>query len=139
MSPNKSTTKRKADTAAPQEEHSQDSLNELVIDQLKAILKDLKLPVGGKKQVLIDRILTGEVVEAPIKVAKVLPAGGGSNVGLDDPEASGIAKQTQKKYTTRGSPPYSGAECAGMKVRGNDGEIYISTPNKNEVYAWKKV
>lgn len=35
-------------------------------------------------------------------------------------------KETQKKYTTRPSPPYSAVACPGMTLVGNDGQLYMS-------------
>ena len=40
--------------------YNQDSLEEKTIVQLKVILKELGLPISGKKQILIDRILDYE-------------------------------------------------------------------------------
>lgn len=48
------------------------------------------------------------------------------------------SKQTTKKYTTRKSPPYKAQECRGKVKEGNDGNLYISKPNKNDVYRWVK-
>ena len=47
--------------------------------------------------------------------------------------------KTQKKYTNRKSPPYPANEYCNKKRKGNDGLMYISRPNKNNVCSWKKV
>jgi len=44
--------------------------------------------------------------------------------------------QTQKKYTSRKSPPYPANECCGEVKMGNDGKGYISLGNKNGVCRW---
>jgi len=48
--------------------------------------------------------------------------------------------KTLKKYKNRKSPPYpaNGANC-GKKMIGNDGNMYISTQNKNYTCTWKKM
>ena len=51
--------------------------------------------------------------------------------------ATGCVKQTQKKYLERPSPPYSAADCCGMKMQGNDGKLYTSVANAKGVCAWK--
>lgn len=43
-----------------------------------------------------------------------------------------------KKYKTRKSPPYPANENCGKIMKGNDGNMYISKPNKNNVCSWKK-
>ncbi len=47
--------------------------------------------------------------------------------------------KTLKKYKNRKSPPYPANENCNKKMKGNDGEMYISKPNKNDVCSWKKV
>ena len=46
--------------------------------------------------------------------------------------------KTLKKYKDRKSPPYPANENCNKKKKGNDGLMYISTPNKNGVCSWKK-
>ena len=46
--------------------------------------------------------------------------------------------KTLKKYKNRKSPPYPANENCNKKMKGNDGNMYISTPNKNNVCSWKK-
>jgi hypothetical protein len=41
------------------------------------------------------------------------------------------------KYTTRKSPPYPASDYRGLIMKGNDGNPYISIPNKNGVCRWK--
>jgi len=47
-------------------------------------------------------------------------------------------KKTQNKYITRKSPAYSAGDCKAMKKKGNDGNYYTSSPDKNGVYKWVK-
>jgi hypothetical protein len=47
--------------------------------------------------------------------------------------------KTLKKYKNRKSPPYPANENCNKKMVGNDGNMYISKPNKNNVCSWKKV
>ncbi len=50
----------------------------------------------------------------------------------------GCVKQTTRsKYLKRDSPPYPANECCDMTLKGNDGLMYKSTPNKNGVCTWK--
>jgi hypothetical protein len=43
-----------------------------------------------------------------------------------------------KKYKTRKSPPFSANKNCGKSMEGNDGNIYVSKPNKNGVCKWIK-
>ena len=45
----------------------------------------------------------------------------------------------EKDRSNRPSPPISAAENPGATEFGNDGLQYVSTANKNGVFAWKKV
>jgi hypothetical protein len=47
-------------------------------------------------------------------------------------------RKTSKKYITRNSPPYSANKCCNETKKGNDGNIYISKPNKNNICKWIK-
>jgi hypothetical protein len=47
--------------------------------------------------------------------------------------------KTLKKYKTRKSPPYPAGINCNKKMRGNDGNMYISTQNKNDICTWKKI
>lgn len=47
-------------------------------------------------------------------------------------------KQISKKYTKRKSPPYPANKCKNKTLRGNDGLMYVSKPNKNKVFRWVK-
>jgi hypothetical protein len=47
--------------------------------------------------------------------------------------------KTLKKYLTRDSPPYPANDYCGKKMKGNDGLMYVSTPDKNGVCKWMKV
>jgi hypothetical protein len=47
--------------------------------------------------------------------------------------------KTLKKYKKCKSPPYPANENSGKKMKGNDGNMYESKPNKNNVCSWKKI
>ena len=47
--------------------------------------------------------------------------------------------KTLKKYLTRDSPPYPANDYCGKKMKGNDGLMYVSSPDKNGVCKWMKV
>jgi hypothetical protein len=44
---------------------------------------------------------------------------------------------TDAKYQTRPSPPYHAQHCKGLQKTGNDGQNYMSSPNKKGIYTWK--
>jgi hypothetical protein len=54
------------------------------------------------------------------------------------PHKTTCTKKTQSKYITRKSPAYSASDCKAMKKKGNDGNYYISSPDKNGTYKWVK-
>ena len=45
-------------------------------------------------------------------------------------------KSTLKKYEKRPSPPFPANDCQGQKKKGNNGKMYQSVPDKNNVYKW---
>lgn len=45
-------------------------------------------------------------------------------------------KMTTDKYIFRNSPPYPANKCKSMKKMGNDGNTYLSQPDKNGTYKW---
>ena len=50
------------------------------------------------------------------------------------------ANKTRKvdtKYSSRPSPPYPANEHCGETMKGNDGRMYTSVPDKNKVCRWK--
>ena len=47
--------------------------------------------------------------------------------------------KTLKKYKTRKSPPYPAGINCNKKMLGNDGNMYMSTANKNDICTWKKI
>ena len=49
---------------------------------------------------------------------------------------SDCVKIETRKYSFRNSPPYSANKCKSIKKRGNDGNLYISQPDKNGTYKW---
>lgn len=54
-------------------------------------------------------------------------------------KAKSNQSKTLKKYANRPSPPYPANDYCGKQLLGNDGKIYLSQPNKNNVCSWKKV
>jgi len=42
-----------------------------------------------------------------------------------------------EKYINRPSPPYHANLCKNKTMNGNDGNLYISLPNKKGIYSWK--
>ena len=48
-------------------------------------------------------------------------------------------KKTEKKYKHRKSPPYPANENCNRQMIGNDGNLYISKPNINNICSWKKI
>ncbi len=40
------------------------------------------------------------------------------------------------KYAFRNSPPYPANKCKSIKKKGNDGELYLSQPDKKSTYKW---
>ena len=47
--------------------------------------------------------------------------------------------KTLKKYKNRKSPPYPANEYCGKQMKGNDGNMYISQQNKNNICSWRKI
>ena len=52
---------------------------------------------------------------------------------------SECVKMNTDKYSFRNSPPYPANKCKTMKKKGNDGNYYLSEPDKNGIYKWVKV
>lgn len=50
----------------------------------------------------------------------------------------GCNPQTDAKYVKRPSPPYPANECCGQVMQGNDGNMYVSRADKNNVCRWYK-
>lgn len=46
-------------------------------------------------------------------------------------------KSTLQKYKTRNSPPLPANDYCNQKKKGNDGNMYISKTNKNNICSWK--
>jgi hypothetical protein len=46
-------------------------------------------------------------------------------------------KKLDKKYLTRDSPPYPANKHCGETMKGNNGKVYISMANKNNICRWK--
>ena len=53
--------------------------------------------------------------------------------------AINMHSKTLKKYKTRNSPPYPANKNCNKTMKGNDGNMYISNPNKNNICSWKKL
>jgi hypothetical protein len=53
-------------------------------------------------------------------------------------QMSGCPLLKTSKYINRGSPPRpaNDVNCRGMKMLGNDGNMYVSTPTYNGIYRW---
>jgi hypothetical protein len=49
-----------------------------------------------------------------------------------------LHSKTLKKYKNRNSPPYPANENCNKKMKGNDGNMYISKQNKNNVCSWRR-
>jgi len=47
--------------------------------------------------------------------------------------------QTQILNKNRKSPPYPANEHCNEQMKGNDGKLYISKPNKQNICSWKKI
>jgi hypothetical protein len=47
--------------------------------------------------------------------------------------------RTKKKYASRNSPPYPANKNCGKTMKGNDGQMYKSIPNINNICSWKIV
>lgn len=52
------------------------------------------------------------------------------------PRPLGCDEQFTAKYTNRQSPPYPANQCCGIVLRGNDGRLYFSKADKNNVCKW---
>ena len=48
-------------------------------------------------------------------------------------------KRTQKKYTSRPSPPFSANDCKNKTKKGNNGKYFKSVQSKNGTYKWLPV
>jgi hypothetical protein len=46
-------------------------------------------------------------------------------------------KKLDKKYLTRDSPPYPANDHCGETMKGNNGKMYTSVADKNNVCRWK--
>ncbi len=45
-------------------------------------------------------------------------------------------KLKTRKYKQRPSPPYAAQDCKGKTIKGNDGKMYISSPDKRGIHKW---
>jgi hypothetical protein len=54
-------------------------------------------------------------------------------------EPRGCVKQTDKKYTSRPSPPFPANECCGETFLGNNGKQWISKANVKGICSWKEI
>ena len=53
--------------------------------------------------------------------------------------AKSCEKSNLKKYVNRPGPPYPAQNCKNHVKKGNDGNKYKSTSDKNGIYKWKKL
>jgi hypothetical protein len=53
--------------------------------------------------------------------------------------AINMHSKTLKKYKTRNSPPHPANKNCNKTMKGNDGNMYTSKPNKNNICSWKKI
>jgi hypothetical protein len=137
----KAGTKRKHTEEQPaQDTHTEASLSDLKLPELKAICKNEGYAIGGTKTALVDRILSGGAkVEKLASTYEPFPEGGfADDDTLDDPEEEGIIEHATARYANRPSPAYLAKECGGMRVRGKDHHIYESIADKNGRFSWKK-
>ena len=72
-----------------------------------------------------------------VKVSKS-PRRKPSKVRKSSVKSRGCNEQHTAKYVNRKSPSYPANECCGMVMVGNDGQHYLSKPNKNGVCRWIK-
>lgn len=49
------------------------------------------------------------------------------------------SKSYRQKYRNRPGPQYPANDCKNMRKKGNDGNYYISAPNKNGIFRWVKL
>lgn len=70
------------------------------------------------------------------KIEKIIEKISGSKTRKNNKNSG---KNTLKKYKNRKSPPYPANEYCNKRKKGNDGLMYISKPNKNNVCSWKKI
>lgn len=54
-------------------------------------------------------------------------------------DSRGCVKKSTEKYRMRNSPPYPANQCHNHTKTGNDGQLYMSSPNRNGIYTWKKL
>ena len=59
-----------------------------------------------------------------------------NNINIMPASKSKCVKQTQKKYTTRSSPPFPANECKNQTKKGNNGKFFKSVVDKNGVFKW---
>ena len=59
-------------------------------------------------------------------------------VAKSSSKPAGCVPSKLKKYVERKAPPYPAAECCGIKLKGNDGNEYVSKPDKNGICKWYK-
>ena len=103
----------------------------LTVPKLKERLRKKKLPVSGKKAVLVQRLLDAED-EGPSK----------PKAKKKTPKKKAAAKKGRKR-TPKKSPRKSPTESAakhdvGTEKVGNDDNLYIVAERKNGVHYWKK-
>ena len=77
--------------------------------------------------------------KTPKKAPKKTPKNAPKKTPKAPKKSRGCVEQTTKKYTSRPSPPYPANECpSGMKMNGNDGNLYVATPDSNGINRWTR-
>jgi hypothetical protein len=59
-------------------------------------------------------------------------------VKAKDRKKQNVTKKKDKKYLMRDSPPYPANKHCGETKKGNDGKMYTSIPDKNNICKWKR-
>ena len=93
---------------------------------------NLEKKYNKKQKILItERINTNSLKQRKIFTEKLKDVSGKNSINNHN--------KTLKKYKNRKSPPYPANNNCGKKMKGNDGNMYESKPNKNNVCSWKKI
>jgi hypothetical protein len=97
------------------------------VDKCKSVwLRNLKYAVNAKSNPLKLTRYTRRKLEKKIQLVS------GKN-------SINNYSKTIKKYADRKSPPYPANKNCGKQMKGTDGSMYESKPNKNNVCSWKKI
>jgi len=58
--------------------------------------------------------------------------------GVRQMKEVGCIKSHLKKYRNRPSPPYPANRCCNMKKVGNDGDTWVSVPDRRGICRWRR-